>query len=425
LWQLAATLLLGLSVNGLGPGNAIAQSVESWRIPSAELPRIELTEQERERTKNNLVSIVTGAPDGAYAPLGYDLMRLLNDRAQQTLRVAAILGEGSINNLADLRYLPRVDFAIVQSDVLEAYERTPAGRELRNSLRYVSRLHTELLHIISRRDIVGDSPASVCSLANRRVNVAGSRSGTALTVRTALNGILGLNISLDPSNSTKEGFEQLYAGQVDAVAFVVGKPAPAFQQVDRRKFIESGLTFVSLPFSLLQDGCARKPAPDIAERSPYEPAQILESDYRGLLTPDRPVETIGVPAVLAAFSWPSGTPRSLAASEFIKRLLQIAPDAQNGFGRPNGGFSPQWCGIDLSKRVKNWTRHEAADIALRDKAATSFVIRCGLARVPSCNDSKLLQTEFSAWYAREFPNQNASGAAYLSAYESFRRDRCG
>lgn len=409
---------------GLGR-TALAQPAENWRIPEADLPRILLSDIERERARNNLVGIVTGAPSGVYAQLGNDMMRLLNDRVQQTLRVAPILGQGSVNNLADLRHLPRVDFGIVQSDVLEVYERTEAGRELRNSMRYVSRLHTEFLHILSRRDIVGDETASVCRLSNRRINVAGARSGTALTVRTVLNGILGLGMSLDSSDSTEEGIEQLSSGRVDAVAFVVGKPAPIFKQMDRRKFMESRFVFVSVPLALLQEGCGQRPAPDLPGRSPYEAGQIVEADYPGLVAPDRPIETIGVPALLAAYAWPATSGRSQAASEFVKRFFALAADPQNGLGRANGGFSPQWCGIDLARDVRNWKRYEAAEAVLRERKGTSFVIRCGGARLALCNDPNLLQTEFASWYAREFPTRSASGASYIGAYESFRRDNCG
>jgi len=423
---LPAGLMISVIAAMLGLGQAaVAQPVENWRIPEADLPRILLSDAERERARSSLVGIVTGAPGGVYAQLGNDLMRLLNDRGQQTLRVAPILGQGSVNNLADLRHLPRVDFGIVQSDVLEVYERTEAGRELRSSIRYVTRLHNEFLHILSRRDIVGDEPASVCKLANRRINVAGVRSGTAITVRTVLNGILGLGMSLDSSDSTEEGIEQLRAGRVDSVAFVVGKPAPIFKQQDRRDFMESRFVFVSVPIALLQEGCGRRPASELSGRSPYEAAQIIEADYPGLVAQDRPVETIAIPAVLAAYAWPSSSGRSQAASEFVRRFFALATDPRNGLGRPNGGFSPQWCGIDLARDVKNWKRYEAAEVMLREHSGASFVIRCGGARLASCSDPNLLQTEFAAWYARQFPSQSASGASYISAYEAYRRDNCG
>jgi TRAP-type uncharacterized transport system substrate-binding protein len=101
---------LALATAILSAQPAFTQPAESCRIPEADLPRTLLSDAERERAPNNFIGVVTGAPGGVYAQLSNDPMRLLNDRAQQALRVAAILGQGSINDLADLRHLPRASY---------------------------------------------------------------------------------------------------------------------------------------------------------------------------------------------------------------------------------------------------------------------------------------------------------------------------
>lgn len=141
----------------------------TWRIPEDALPRVLRTPAERQQIRDHQIGIITGQPGGVYARLGADLVRLLDDRSNASLRVVAIIGGGSISNIDDLLNLRGVDFAILQGDVLEAYGDTPAGRDLRIRMRYVSRLHTEVLHILSRRGVIDGRAPTVCVLDGKRI----------------------------------------------------------------------------------------------------------------------------------------------------------------------------------------------------------------------------------------------------------------
>src|SRR4051794_5142921 len=204
----ATMVLLCLAALLSLPGRAAAQG------SALPLPNVERTREELSLIRANIVGLVSGATGGVYAQIGYDLMRLLDDREGSSLRVAANLGAGGVNNLDDLRNRPGVDFAIVQGDVVQAYGAEPRFEEFRQKLRYVSRLHTEYVHVIARREIAERSGGTVCALKGERVNTAGIRSGSALTVVNLFNRVLGLDVIVDDSASTQEGLDQLEAGKV-------------------------------------------------------------------------------------------------------------------------------------------------------------------------------------------------------------------
>jgi len=93
---------------------------------------------EVERANRDAVGLVSGSVTGTYARFAQDLSDALD--APGELRVIAMLGKGSIQNIADLLYLRNVDAAIVQSDVLRFLRdgKVFPGLEEKNSLRYAT-----------------------------------------------------------------------------------------------------------------------------------------------------------------------------------------------------------------------------------------------------------------------------------------------
>ena len=295
LQRLAAAILIG-GVLSVSAGASRAQDRTAAGADTGALPTVLRSDREKTMILRGQVGIVTGQPTGVYARLGADMVRLLNDRKGSTLRVAAVTGHGSISNIDDLLHLGGIDFAILQSDVLQAYRATPTGDELGRRLRYVSRLHTEYLHVLTRQDVIGDRPADVCVLAGKRINVGGRLSGTWLTVRSVLQGLLGLDPTFDESASTDEGIEQLKAGKVDALAFVVGKPAPLFAKLSAKEIMEKRLELLAIGPELFTQGCdGRAPAGGL-DRTPYEPGAFSADDYAELVPAGRSLPTIGVPS---------------------------------------------------------------------------------------------------------------------------------
>ena len=151
------------------------------------------------------------------------------------------------------------------------------------------------------------------------------------------------------------------ARDVDAVAFVVGRPAPIFSNDQTSKrFLENDFVWLTSSRALLDKGCAGKPV--TRADSVYQDDLLTAKDYPQLIAPGQTVPALSVPAILAAykFSPRNGVVRNASTTLFIKNFLEKSADPQAGFGRPNSGVSPNWCGVDFTKTVNTLERHEAA-----------------------------------------------------------------
>lgn len=420
LQRLAAAILIGGALS-VAAGPSQAQDRTAAGADTGALPTVLRSDREKAMILRGQVGIVTGQPTGVYARLGSDMVRLLNDRKGSTLRVAAVTGHGSISNIDDLLHLGGIDFAILQSDVLQAYRATPTGEELGRRLRYVSRLHTEYLHVLTRQDVIGGRAADACVLAGKRINVGGQLSGTWLTVRSVLQGLLGLDLAFDASASTDEGIEQLKAGKVDAVAFVVGKPAPLFSKLSAKEIVENKLELLAIGPELFTKGCdGRAPAGGL-DRTPYEPGTFSADDYAEFVPAGRSLPTIGVPSVLAAYAWAGGAPRFEPTAAFVRSFFERAPEAMSKEGN---GFATNWCGVDLGREVGGWERMIAAQDWIRANPGRSLRIECRKARPPLCDDKAMFNTAFEDWLGQQ-PGPRPSVREIMRKSDEFRAQQCG
>lgn len=388
------------------------------------LPTIRKTGVEAEEIRTNHVGIVTGAPTGVYARLGGDMVRLLDDRAGRKLRISATMGSGSVNNLDDLRNLPGISLAIVQGDVLDAYAADAEQYAwLGQNVRYVGRLHNELLHVVVR-----EGTHDVCDLAGRRINVGSPGSGTRITVQRVFNDLLGLGVVFDAA-ATEEGFEQLSKQRVDAMAFVVGPPAPIFAG-DRtaNTFAEQRLALLPITVATLEKGCPGVNRRGRSEATVYEEVALTSQHYPQLIAPNQTIPTLAVPAVLAAYRFDDDkAPRARATATFIQSYLARAADPIEGFGRPGGGFSAQWCGLDVAAPVKRWQRHDAAEVWLK---ANGQRVRTSVACSPKTVDKSFcLSDEGKAEEFRRRMTESGSGLgptdpAYMAKFVKFVLAEC-
>lgn len=394
------------------------------------LPIIRKTPTEAAEIRANHVGIVTGSPTGVYARLGADMVRLLDDRVDRSLRISAVMGSGSVNNLDDLRNLPGISLAILQGDVLDAYAADRAQYQwLDQNIRYVGRLHAELLHVVVREDLLREGSGDVCALAGRRINVGSPGSGTRITATRVFGEILHLGVTFDPA-STEEGLEQLATRRVDAVAFVVGPPAPIFANDRAAKiFADDRLAFLPVPAEILEKGCSPAAGRPHRESTVYEDAALTGADYPQLIPADRRIPTLAVPAVLAAYRFDeTAAARARATATFIQTYLTRGADPVAGFGRAGGGFASQWCGLDLAAPVKRWRRHEAVEAWLQSNrgADTTTVVRC---RQETADRSICVSNEAKAEAFRRHmleidPRANPQDPSYMSKFAAFLAREC-
>lgn len=299
-------------------------------------------------TQANDVGIVTGSPLGVYFPMASNIFSLLDDHNEKIvenkrdwLRLTVSIGAGSSANIFDLENLPNVSLAIVQGDVIDYYKNTPGKyRLLKYQMRYVSRLHTEVLHIIARKDKIKLDKHDVCDLRGARVNDGGPETGTHITVDKVLNDLLKLSVKFDEDKyDNNDAIERLNKGYVDAIAYVVGRKTKAYTDnaTLRKLFSDNVVAWIDLPLSLLQVGCY----PDGQIRDPnefvYESVDLKSDDYPFLIQSNEHVTTLGVPAILVGFNFETnnGRSRQLPIDRFIRRILSEGPDPEKGWGPRN------------------------------------------------------------------------------------------
>jgi TRAP-type uncharacterized transport system substrate-binding protein len=284
------------------------------------------------------VYLETGPSTGITVRLAEDLASLADDSTGR--RVIPVVGEGGVQNLADLLAGRDVDMAFVQLDALEYARTQKLFPNLETRISYIAKLNYVEFHLLARSNIAG-----VDNLTGKVVDV-GPVSGD--TVITAARLFRLLNIS--PVLSDDEpaaAIVRLRRGEVDAVAFVGGKPAPLLRLADTE-----GLHL--LPIPLTADVVAA-----------YVPTRFSATDYPGLVPTDGPVDTVAVGTGLFVGPAPpeSDEYRKLAVLVdmfFSQFRTLLAP-----------GHDEKWSEVNLSSLIPGWQRFPAADEWLKRNAAVA------------------------------------------------------
>ncbi|HJU15320.1 MAG TPA: TAXI family TRAP transporter solute-binding subunit [Stellaceae bacterium] len=292
------------------------------------------------RTNRGVVELETGTANSLSPGMAAEIADLLDDGA--TRRIVTVVGEGSWQNLVDLKALRGIDLAIVQTDALD-YARRQNLIPALDTLQYVTRLYNEEFHLLAGRDI-----KSIEDLAGKKVNFGAQGDGTGVTAARIFS---ALGIAIKPTNDpTSRALVQLERGQIAALAFVSAKPAPVFRDLDA----SAGLHFLSIP---------AKPAITAL----YAPTQLTAKDYPQLIAPDRPVDTAAVGTVLLAARLTPGSLRYRNLVNFVDAFFTqfqslLAP-----------GHEAKWHEVNLAADLPGWTRFAPAQQWLRSNAPAPAV----------------------------------------------------
>jgi len=290
------------------------------------------------QTNRGVVEAETGNTDGISVKIADDLAGLLNDGA--TRRVVPVIGEGSLQNIIDVKALRGIDMAIVQIDALDYAkgQRLAQGLE---SITYIAKLYNEEFHLLARADV-----KSIDALAGKKVNFDGRGTGTGVTA-TRLFTLLAIKV--EPTNySTGAAIGRLMKGELDAVAFVGAKPSPVFRELAST----DGLHFLSIPV---------RPAITAA----YAPTRITAKDYPGLVAEDAPVDTVAVGTALIAANLVPGSERFRNVVNFVDAFFTQFPSLLDV------GHHPKWREVNLAADIPGWRRFPAAEQWLRANATVA------------------------------------------------------
>ena len=301
-----------------------------------------------------VVELETGRAAGISVRIAEDLANVIDDGA--TRRVLPIIGKGSLQNITDLKLLRGVDMAILQADVLDYARQQNYFPGLEGWLTYIAKLYNEEFHLLARRDV-----KSVAELANQKVNFDLRGAGTAITASRLFD---LLNISVTPTYDDHEvALEKLRKGEIAAIAFVAGKPAPLFRDLAG----EDGLHFLAIPL---------KPAVTAV----YVPTRLTAQDYPGLVPSDQPVDTVAVGAVLAAANLQYGSDRYRNLVNFVEAFF-------TGFqSLLEPGHHPKWHEVNITAELPGWRRFPPAEDWLKRNVQ--------IAAGPNLGDLKTIFSKF-------------------------------
>jgi TRAP transporter TAXI family solute receptor len=277
----------------------------------------------RQSLNENTVTLISGTIGGTYVQFGADLASVLDDGNK--LRILPIVGRGSVQSFADILFLQGVDLGIVRSDTLDYLEKKGFAKDIKKQFTYVTKLYNEEMHVIAPKSI-----RDLKDLNGKTVSVDLPNGGTFVTALIVFE-----RLGIKPKFVYVEqriALEKMKAGEIDAVIAVQGKPSKAVSQFNDDRF---HLVPVDYAKSLQSD---------------YLPASLSAKDYPNLIGDQEQVDTIAVPAVLAAYNWAPNTERSRKLALFVDAFFTKFPKFQNP------PFHPKWKEVSLSAPLPDWQR---------------------------------------------------------------------
>src|SRR5271156_1682116 len=333
--------------------------------------------QTKKALNANTVTLISGTIGGTYVQFGADLASVLDDGNK--LRVLPIVGRGSVQSVADILFLQGVDLGIVRADTLDYLERKGFAKDIKKQFTYVTKLYNEEMHVIASKSI-----HHLKELDGKTISVDLPNGGTFITALTVFE-----RLGLKPNVFYIEqriALEKLRNGEIDAVIVVGGKPYKAVSS-----FKDDRFHLVTVDYA--------KPL-----QGDYLPATLSAKDYPNLISDQEQVDTIAVPAVLAAYNWAPNTERYRKVALFVDNFFTKFPTFQNP------PFHPKWREVSLAAPLQDWQRFPAAQQWL-DKHGIEPVARSrfdeflkqnpGAAKLPAETDKDALFKQFQAWEAEQ------------------------
>jgi TRAP transporter TAXI family solute receptor len=330
-WSAYLVLLSAFSLTSEYAGRLI-QSAQAQTVPQS----LEQggTEAVMKNRKNNwTVGIVGGQLSGTYMTLANELAEVLDDG--DNLRIIPIVTYGAASNMDDLLYLQQVDLAVTQSDVFDYFRTQRKISNLANRVNYIIRLPVSELHILAAPDI-----SSIEDLNGKKVSFGPAGSASSLT-GTIVFQRLGVQVE-QAMFDNPTALQKLKSGELAALVRVIGKPIDFFAKIPAN----SGLHFIPIPFSKV-----------FADY--YAVSELTNKEYPTLVPEGQPVETLGVPAVLAVYNWQKDSDRYRRVERFTQALFEKWAKLREP---PR---HPKWRDVNLAATVPGWTRWGVAEDMLR------------------------------------------------------------
>jgi len=318
----------------LAQGTLIQKAGPHQRSVDGKLP-------DRDKLNASTVTVITAPVGGAWAPMGSDMARVLDDG--ENLRVLPIIGRGSVQNLVDVMILKGVDMGFMVADAMEFFKTEYQVPDINRRIAYIVVLYNNDLHIVARKEI-----KSVRDLAGKKI--MSERNLGYFSVRNIFD---RLKISADVDSVTDDalGLQRLLNGDADAWIVSAGKVAPIARNI---KNDERMLHFVPVPYE--------KELQDL-----YLPSAFTSAEYPNLVDAGEKVETVASPVLLMVYNWPKASDRYNRLVKLIDALFSKIEQ----FHDPSR--HPKWRDTSLTATARGWQRFPAAEEWLRQHTNTTQV----------------------------------------------------
>ncbi|MGA7073772.1 TAXI family TRAP transporter solute-binding subunit [Bradyrhizobium sp.] len=333
--------------------------------------------QTKQALNQNTVTLITGTIGGTYVQIGADLASVLDDGNK--LRVLPIVGRGSVQSVADILFLQGVDIGIVRADTLDYLERKGFAKDIKKQFTYVTKLYNEEMQIIAPKSI-----NSLRDLEGKTVSVDLPNGSTFVTVLTVADrlGIKANWVYIEQ----RIAMEKLKKGEVDAVIVVGGKPYKSVSNFSN----DGRFHLVKVDYE--------KPL-----QGDYLPATLTSKDYPNLIAEGESVDTIAVPALLAAYNWAPNTDRYRKLTNFVDAFFTKFPQFQHP------PFHPKWKEVSLAAPLAGWQRLPYAQQWLDSHGIEpisrgrfdDFLKQSSVSGKTSEADKEALFKQFKAWEAEQ------------------------
>ena len=329
----------------------------------------------KQALNENTVTCITGTIGGTYVQVGADLASVLDDG--NNLRVLPIVGRGSVQSVADILFLQGVDIGIVRGDTLDYLERKGFAKDIKKQFTYITKLYNEEMQVIAPKSV-----HSLRDLEGKTVSVDLPNGSTFVTVLTVAER-LGMKANFVYIEQ-RIAMEKMKKGEIDAVIVVGGKPYKSVSTFEN----DGRFHLVKVDYE--------KPL-----QADYLPTTLTSKDYPNLIADGETVDTIAVPALLAAYNWAPKTDRYRKLTNFVNAFFTKFPQ----FQKPP--FHPKWKEVSLSAPLPGWNRFQPAQDWLNShgvEPVTRSKFDAFLKQNPGVQtgtDNETLFKQFQAWEATQ------------------------
>jgi TRAP-type uncharacterized transport system substrate-binding protein len=313
-------ILFSLALSSLARSNP--PEIELAQLSSRHAATASAEDGKVARLNDWTVGIAGGLLEGTFIRFAAELAKALDDG--DNLRVLPIVTYGAAENVSDLLYLFGVDIAITFSDVLDQYRKSGEVQNIERWINSISQLYIGELHILARHEI-----RTLAGLDGKKVAFNTKGAGPTMTGPIVFE---RLGIHVEPvSIKNAIAIEKMKTGELAAILPTVGKPNDLFVKLQ------------PIPeFHFIPVGCNEKLA------DYYPPSTLSQDDYPNLIPATKPIDTIGIPALLAVYNWPKESDRYRRVERFINYLF----DRVDRLKQPS--CHPKWNDINLGATVTGY-----------------------------------------------------------------------